>query len=97
MFLSLAQLCDAGMKIMLTKNQLIVAMDDESNAVMLEGTHTKSDGIWCIDLDNGDKFGDVLEAKTKLINVHINNLPTIKTNKNIRNKPDNNHVTHYYM
>ena len=83
--LYLGQLCDAVMKIILTKTQLIAVMDGESDKVMLEGARAKYDGIWCVNLDNGDKAGDAVEAMTKKINANnpINKIPAIKPKKSI--------------
>ena len=41
--LSLGQCCDTDMKIVLTKQKLIVVVEDESQEVMLQGSRSKID------------------------------------------------------
>ena len=66
--------------IILAKHALIAVMDDESNDIMLEGARSKSDGMWHINLENGDKAVDADHNTIKSINGKPinNNYNTIK-------------------
>ena len=92
-------MCDTGIKIILTKNKLIEVMDDGSNDAMLKGAWDKSDGIWNVNLEEGDKAVDADHNAIKYINVKpINiNYDTIKrrTLKNC-NKPAHNPINNNY-
>ena len=47
--MSLGQLCDAGMKITITSDHIIL-LDRKSNKQVLQGNREKNDGMWCLDL-----------------------------------------------
>ena len=47
--MSLGKRCDAGMKITLTSDRIIVP-DQKMNKQVLEGTRSRNDSVWCLDI-----------------------------------------------
>ena len=80
LLLSHGQFFDAGMKSILTKDKLIAAMDDISNQIMLEFSRSKSDGMWCINLEKAVNPSMMIITRSNWITERPSMIITIRSN-----------------
>ena len=56
--LLLGQFCDAGMRIILTKYDLLEVMGDKSQEVVIQGSQSVIDGMWRANISNENETSD---------------------------------------